>query len=89
MGSNNFEPVRALWDLDALDDDEIVAGYREFSKDDPWPGVNRGRAYWHGWRNAAIDVGLIEKDDAAAQLAHEWMARQRGVSPDHGARGKR
>jgi hypothetical protein len=66
-----FEPVRTKADLDALEHDEIVAGYLEYRSDDPEPGPNRGRAYWHGWRNAAIDHGRIPKDQAAAQLARE------------------
>lgn len=70
-----FEPVRTLEDLLTLDPHEITAGYTEFQRGDPEPGPNRGRAYWHGWRNAAIDHGQIEKDDAAAQLAHEVAPR--------------
>jgi hypothetical protein len=66
-----FEPVRTIAELEKLDADEIVAGYLEYGPDDPEPGPNRGRAYWHGWRNAAIDHGRIPKDDASAQLARE------------------
>lgn len=70
----NFEPVRTIADLETLDEDEIVAGYTEYHKGDPEPGPNRGRSYWHGWRNAAIDHREIEKDDASAQLAHEVVS---------------
>jgi len=70
----NFEPVRTVADLETLDHDEILAGYMEWRAGDPEPGLNRGRSYWHGWRNAAIDHRAIEKDDAAAQLAHEVIA---------------
>jgi hypothetical protein len=67
----NFEPVRTKADLDTLDHDEIVAGYTEAKRGDPEPGVNRGRAYWHGWRNKMIDLREIEIDGAAHQLIHE------------------
>ncbi len=70
----NFEPVRTIADLDSLDHGEIVAGYVEYEPGDPEPGINRGRAYWHGWHNAAIDHHQIEKDDAAAELAHEVIS---------------
>jgi hypothetical protein len=66
-----FEPIRTLADLAALDHDEIVAGYCETRRGDPEPGPNRGRAYWHGWRNAMIDMGEIPIDDASRQLARE------------------
>ncbi len=71
----NFAPVRTKADLDTLDDDEIVAGYTEARRGDPEPGVNRGRAYWHGWRNKMIDMGEIPVDDASASLAHEVYPR--------------
>lgn len=44
-----FRPPETLADLDALDDDECVAGYMGYSADDPEPGPNRGRSYWWGW----------------------------------------
>jgi hypothetical protein len=67
----NFEPVRTKADLDMLNHDEIVAGYMEAERGDPEPGVNRGRAYWHGWCNAMMDFHEIEIDDAARALVHE------------------
>lgn len=70
-----FEPVRTKADLDVLDDDEILAGYIEYRPDDPEPGQNRGRAYWHGWRNAAMDHKRIPHDAASAQLAHAVCPR--------------
>jgi hypothetical protein len=70
-----FQPVATLADLETLDATEISAGYREFERGDPEPGPNRGRAYWHGWRNAAMDAGQIERDAAAWQLVHEVAPR--------------
>ena len=56
-----FAPVRTAEDLDSLDPNEIVAGFRDFQRGDPEPGPNRGRAYWHGWRVAAADHGRQER----------------------------
>jgi hypothetical protein len=67
----NFPPVETAADLATLDHAEIVAGYMEFRPGDPQPGPNRGRAYWHGWRNAAIDHGEAKPDAASARLVHE------------------
>lgn len=72
-----FEPIRTLADLETLDDDEILAGYTEWNRDAPEPGPNRGRAYWHGWRNASIDRGVIQTDAASLQLAREYLRSQR------------
>lgn len=69
--------VSSLEQLDALDDYELLEGYRDGIAGDPEPGDNRSLAYWHGWRNGAVDKGLREKDDEQAILAHLWVARQR------------
>lgn len=67
----NFAPVRTKADLDTLDDAEILDGYLSTQRGDPEPGLNRGRAFWHGWRNRMIDLGEIKPDTASAELAHE------------------
>lgn len=72
-----FEPVRTLADLDSLDHDEIVAGYLSATRGDPEPGENRGRAFWHGWRNRMIDKQELPKDEAASALARAVVAKQR------------
>lgn len=75
----NYPPVATQDDLATLDEAEIVQGYLDFRRGDPEPGANRGRSYWHGWRNAAIDHGQIKKDDAAAALAHDVAPRRRAA----------
>lgn len=67
----NFEPVRTKADLDVLDQNEILEGYMSAERGDPEPGPNRGRAFWHGWRNRMIDYGELPGDDASHQLARE------------------
>jgi hypothetical protein len=76
----NFEPVRTLEELDSLNDQDIRDGYLSTESGDPEPGPNRGKAFWHGWRNRMIDKGLIEKDDACATLARLWVAREKSTS---------
>jgi hypothetical protein len=73
----NFEPVRTCADLETLDKDQIVQGYLSAERGDPEPGENRGRSFWHGWRNRMIDLGELPKDDAAMQLAKEVLADMR------------
>ena len=67
----NFEPVTTKADLLALDADEITLGYMEAQRGDPEPGVNRGRSYWHGWRNRMMDMGEIDIDAGHRRLVHE------------------
>lgn len=73
----NFEPVRTWADLQSLDVAEILDGYRSAERGDPEPGPNRGRAFWHGWRNRMIDFGIVKSDVASQQLAHECVERNR------------
>jgi len=72
-----FAPVRTLDDLDTLSEADIIEGYTTAQRGDPEPGENRGRAFWHGWRNRMIDLGVIEGDDAAAALVAAWRERER------------
>ena len=57
----------------SLDGDEISDGYWAGRDGDPEPGHNRGRSYWHGWRNGAVDGGHREKDRSQAMLAHDFL----------------
>jgi hypothetical protein len=66
-----------LADLDTLDPDQMLEGYLSAERGDPEPGENRGRAFWHGWRNRMIDYGELPSDDASAQLADELVSSGR------------
>lgn len=68
-----FEPVRTRVDLQSLDEKDIVEGYMSAERGDPEPGENRGRAFWHGWRNRMMDLGVIPLDDASRQLVREVL----------------
>lgn len=70
-----FAKVATMGDLETLDQDEVVRGYMEFDPNDPEPGLNRGRAYWHGWCNRARDAGLLPQTYEAMKLAEEWVAQ--------------
>jgi hypothetical protein len=72
-----FEPVSTLADLETLDAEEIYQGYRDHERGDPEPGLNRGRAYWHGWMNAARDRGERPPTSESATLAHEYLEAER------------
>jgi hypothetical protein len=72
-----FPPVSTVADLDTLDSDDVFEGYLSTERGDPEPGANRGRSFWHGWRNRMIDMGELPQDDASRRLAREYCARQR------------
>ena len=68
-------PVYTIADLETLDETEILEGYWDGRKNEPEPGNNRSRSYWHGWRNGMLDGGFRDKDAAQASLAHEYLSR--------------
>lgn len=74
---SEFAPVSTLADLDTLDEAEILEGYRDGLANEPEPGGNRSRAYWHGWRNGMADRGIRQIDDAQRELARVFAARGR------------
>lgn len=76
---SEFQPVRTKADLDFLDEDEIVEGYRAGFRGEPEPGSDKSRSYWHGWRNGAADTRRIPSDDAMTQLAREIVGKYRGL----------
>lgn len=41
------------------------------------PVENRGRAFWHGWRNRMIDMHVLPVDEAAMQLVHDVYPRKK------------
>lgn len=66
-----FERVRTKADLESLSQQDIFDGYLSAERGDPEPGENRGRAYWHGWRNRMIDYGELPVDEASIALVKE------------------
>lgn len=74
-------PVTTLEELNALDSDEMIEGYRDGRGGDDEPGGNRSKSYWHGWRNGRSDrTGIV--DSAGALLAKAVVADlRRRASP--------
>lgn len=70
----NFEPPRTLEDLHSLDAAEIIGGYMSAERGDPEPGPNRGRAFWFGWRNRMMDMGVIPIDAQHMELTRLVVA---------------
>jgi hypothetical protein len=74
-----FRKVRSLEELAELDQAEIVEGHLSAERGDPEPGLNRGRAFWHGWRTRMMDLGEIEIDAEHRQLVHQYAVLQRNL----------
>ncbi|WP_210189153.1 hypothetical protein [Bradyrhizobium erythrophlei] len=72
-----FIAVSTIADLETLEDEQILEGYRSAERGDPEPGPNRGRSFWHGWRNRMMDLGELPGDEASRSLAREYLAAQR------------
>jgi hypothetical protein len=70
---SEFKPVEMVADLESLDQDDIVAGYRQGWRDATEPGSDKSRGYWHGWRNAQMDAGRMALDIASARLCREHL----------------
>lgn len=73
----NFAPPKTVAELDSMDAEAIVEGYRSAERGDPEPGPNRGRDFWYGWRNRMMDLGVIPIDSAHMALCSEIAARNR------------
>lgn len=83
-----FAPVRTLEDLDTLDEAAIIEGYTTAKSGDPEPGENRGRAFWHGWRNRMIDLGTVEVGhDRHSSAAEIQISDGRAVRGRYGVFG--
>jgi ribosome modulation factor len=74
---SEFQPVTTAADLDLLDSDDIVSGYRSGLRGASEPGSDKSRSYWHGWRNGMVDSGRMEMDPAMWQLVAEHIRLQR------------
>lgn len=65
------KPVATVEELSALNTDEILEGYLDGFDNEPVPGDNRSKSYWHGYRNGQVDGGYVAADAAQAALAKE------------------
>jgi hypothetical protein len=69
--------VTTLEELDALDEDEMVAGHLSAQKGDSEPGGNHSRAFHHGWRTRMMDLHEIPIPIEHMQLVKVYCARER------------
>lgn len=69
--------VTTLEELDALDDDELMAGHLSAEKGDPEPGGNHSRSFHHGWRTRMMDLHEIPIPIEHRMLVSAWVERNR------------
>lgn len=70
---SEFQPVETVADLNNLDEEEIIAGYRAGLDCADEPGSDKSRGYWHGWRNAQSDRGRVPPDIHQQRLVVEIL----------------
>lgn len=73
-----FTPVTTLADLATLDEADMIEGHLSAERDDPEPGENRGRSFWHGWRTRMMDLGELPIDDDHRALVRAYVATTKG-----------
>lgn len=74
----NYDPISTLAQLDALDDDLILAGYRAGLGFKAVNHMEKDPAYWHGYRNGQVDCGLEPPSPQQSQLSREFVESGRG-----------
>lgn len=75
MENTERTPVTTKAEVETLDIDEMIEGYRDGFAGDGEPGDNRSKAYWHGWRNGHNDhTGT--SDPAAIALSRDMYPRR-------------
>lgn len=71
-------PPTCIEDIMSYDADEVMAGYREYRRDDPEPGDNRSPGYRWGWTNRKRDVTY--EPDPFIELRYEYIRTMRLVA---------
>jgi hypothetical protein len=71
-----FRPVTTVEQIDAMETDTVVRGYRAGFKNTP-DYTQREQAYWHGYLNGQVDGKHMQISDEQRQLARAVVARQR------------
>ena len=66
--------IDTLEKLNALDQEEVVAGYMG-GWDDPSLPIGKSPGYMHGWLNAQVDKGRMKSSEAMRRLANEYVNR--------------
>lgn len=76
---SEYAPLRTKVELETINDDECVAGYRAGLQGDREPGSDKSRSFWHGWRNGMMDSKRMPHDADAAALARDYVGTYRGL----------
>jgi hypothetical protein len=77
-----FARITSLEELEALDTDDIFAGYFEGLHGAPEPLASIfSRSYWHGWRNGAVDGGHRKIDEAQQHVARLYVEAGCNTAP--------
>ena len=66
-----FFPPKQLSDIEAMNDDDLLEGYRLGINNGPEPKDNRDK--WQGWRNGMCDIGRKITDDGQRGIAREFL----------------
>jgi hypothetical protein len=72
---NEWKKIVTLEQVDALDDDLVVAGYRAGLRNQP-DHTQTSQDYWHGFNNGQVDSRRCEPSTEQRELArntHEVM----------------
>lgn len=73
-----MKAVTTLAELNALDDDAILAGYRAGMGFVDVNYTRKDQAYWHGYLNGQVDRGLApispEQQQLASAVVQQWRA---------------
>jgi hypothetical protein len=75
---SEFRPVTCVRDLEHLDAQEVAIGYHHGVFGCCPPTSAHSRAYWHGYRNGAVDGGHCEEseDQRAFRVVMHLSAHQ-------------
>lgn len=63
-----WQRITTLEQVDALDDDLLVAGYRAGLRDQP-DYTQTAQDYWHGFNNGQVDSGRAQISEEQRELA--------------------
>ena len=72
--SDYLEPITSL---DELNEDECLAGYRAGLGFIAIDYTQKSRSYWHGYRNAQVDLGLEPISPTQIEFARQIVAEGR------------
>jgi hypothetical protein len=75
---SEYKPLSTHAELDLLDMDDCVEGYRAGWNGEPEPGSDKSKSYWHGWRNGMMDTKRLPFDEAWHALLREGIAKRHG-----------